>query len=64
VAAPDVPAERVDYLRGVFAEVLTDPAVLEEGAKTNREIEYVVNEERRETAPFSGKTFLDADGRP
>jgi tripartite-type tricarboxylate transporter receptor subunit TctC len=41
VAAPDVPADRVDYLRGVFAEVLTDPAVLEEGAKTNREIEYM-----------------------
>src|ERR1700684_1849751 len=32
VAAPDVPADRVDYLRGVFAEVLTDPTVLEEGA--------------------------------
>src|ERR1700722_19748455 len=28
VAAPDVPADRVDYLRGVFAEVLTDPPVL------------------------------------
>jgi tripartite-type tricarboxylate transporter receptor subunit TctC len=41
VAAPDVPADRVDYLRGVFAEVLTDPAVLEEGTKTNREIEYM-----------------------
>jgi len=41
VAAPDVPADRVDFLRGVFAEVLTDPAVLEEGAKTNREIEYM-----------------------
>ena len=41
VAAPEVPADRVDYLRGVFAEVLTDPAVLEEGAKTNREIEYM-----------------------
>ena len=41
VAAPDVPPDRVDYLRGVFAEVLTDPAVLEEGAKTNREIDYM-----------------------
>jgi tripartite-type tricarboxylate transporter receptor subunit TctC len=41
VAAPDVPPDRVDYLRGAFAEVLTDPAVLEEGAKTNREIEYM-----------------------
>jgi tripartite-type tricarboxylate transporter receptor subunit TctC len=41
VAAPDVPANRVDYLRGAFAEVLTDPAVIEEGAKTNREIEFM-----------------------
>jgi putative tricarboxylic transport membrane protein len=41
VAAPDVPPDRVDYLRGAFAEVLTDPAVLEEGLKTNREIEYM-----------------------
>jgi tripartite-type tricarboxylate transporter receptor subunit TctC len=41
VAAPDVPADRVEYLRSVFAAVLTDPAVIEEGAKTNREIEYM-----------------------
>jgi tripartite-type tricarboxylate transporter receptor subunit TctC len=41
VAAPDVPPDRIDYLRSVFAEVLTDPAVLDEGAKTNREIEYM-----------------------
>ena len=41
VAAPDVPPDRVDYLRSVFSEVLTDPAVLDEGAKTNREIEYM-----------------------
>ena len=36
-----MPADRVDYLRGVFAGVLTDPAVLEEGARTNREIDYM-----------------------
>jgi tripartite-type tricarboxylate transporter receptor subunit TctC len=41
VAAPEVPADRVDCLRAAFAAVLTDPAVLEEGAKTNREIEYM-----------------------
>jgi tripartite-type tricarboxylate transporter receptor subunit TctC len=41
VAAPEVPVDRVDYLRSVFAEVLTDPAVIEEGTKTNREIEYL-----------------------
>ena len=41
MAAPDVPADRVDYLRSVFTDVLTDPVVVEEGAKTNREIEYM-----------------------
>lgn len=41
VAAPDVPADRVDYLRQAFDAVLTDPAVIDEGAKTNREIEYM-----------------------
>lgn len=41
VAAPDVPADRVDYLRAAFTEVLTDPAVIEEGARTNREVEYM-----------------------
>jgi tripartite-type tricarboxylate transporter receptor subunit TctC len=41
VAAPDVPPERVDYLRDVFAGILTDAAVLEEGVKTNREIEFM-----------------------
>jgi tripartite-type tricarboxylate transporter receptor subunit TctC len=41
VAAPDVPADRVDYLRAAFTAVLTDPAVIEEGARTNREIEYM-----------------------
>lgn len=41
VAAPEVPADRVDYLRQAFDAVLTDPAVIDEGAKTNREIEYM-----------------------
>jgi len=41
VAAPDVPADRVAYLRSAFAQILTDPALLAEGAQTNREIEYM-----------------------
>lgn len=41
VAAPDVPADRVEYLRNAFSAVLTDPAVIAEGARTNREIEYM-----------------------
>jgi tripartite-type tricarboxylate transporter receptor subunit TctC len=41
VAPPGVPADRVAYLRDVLAEVLAEPAVIEEGAKTNREIEFM-----------------------
>jgi tripartite-type tricarboxylate transporter receptor subunit TctC len=41
VAAPDVPQDRIDYLRAAFAAVLTDPTVIEEGARTNREIDYM-----------------------
>jgi tripartite-type tricarboxylate transporter receptor subunit TctC len=41
VAAPDVPADRVEFLRGAFAEVLTNPKVIEEGTRTNREIEFM-----------------------
>jgi tripartite-type tricarboxylate transporter receptor subunit TctC len=41
VAAPGVPADRVEYLRVAFADVLTDRAVIEEGARTNREIEFL-----------------------
>jgi tripartite-type tricarboxylate transporter receptor subunit TctC len=41
VAAPEVPVDRVEYLRSIFTQILTDPAVIEEGARTNREIEYM-----------------------
>jgi tripartite-type tricarboxylate transporter receptor subunit TctC len=41
VAAPGMPPERIAYLRSVLGEVLTDPAVMQEGAKTNREIDYM-----------------------
>ncbi len=41
VASPDVPNDRIEYLRSAFADVLTDPTVIDEGARTNREIEYM-----------------------
>jgi tripartite-type tricarboxylate transporter receptor subunit TctC len=41
VAPPDVPADRVEFLRGALAQVLTDPKVIDEGARTNREIEFM-----------------------
>jgi tripartite-type tricarboxylate transporter receptor subunit TctC len=45
VAAPGVPAGRVQFLRSVFASILTDPAVIAEGAKANREIEFLAGPE-------------------
>jgi tripartite-type tricarboxylate transporter receptor subunit TctC len=45
VAAPEVPADRVAYLRAAFTAVLTDPAVIEEGARTNRELDYMSGSE-------------------
>lgn len=41
VAAPGVPADRINYLRSAFAKILTDPALIAEGARTNRELEYM-----------------------
>jgi putative tricarboxylic transport membrane protein len=41
LTAPEVPPEHVEFLRSALSEVLTDPAVIEQGAKTNREIEYM-----------------------
>jgi tripartite-type tricarboxylate transporter receptor subunit TctC len=45
VAAPGVPADRIELLRHAFAEILTDPALAEEGARTGREIEYMAGTE-------------------
>jgi tripartite-type tricarboxylate transporter receptor subunit TctC len=41
VAAPGTPQDRVEYMREVWADVLKDPAVVEEGAKTKREINFM-----------------------
>jgi tripartite-type tricarboxylate transporter receptor subunit TctC len=41
VTGPGVPADRVAFLRDKLAEVLTDPAVVEEGSKTAREIDFM-----------------------
>lgn len=41
VAGPGVPADRIAWLRAEWQAVLTDPAVVEEGAKTAREIEFM-----------------------
>jgi tripartite-type tricarboxylate transporter receptor subunit TctC len=45
VAAPGVPPERIEFLRNAFAEVLTDPALVAEGVRTKREIDYLAGGE-------------------
>jgi tripartite-type tricarboxylate transporter receptor subunit TctC len=45
VAAPGVPADRVEFLRDAFANILTDPALVAEGAKSKRDIEYLSGSE-------------------
>ena len=45
VAAPGVPADRIRYLRMAFAQIMTDPAVIEEGTKTSRDLEFMAGDE-------------------
>ena len=40
VAAPDTPPGMVEYLRQASKDVLTNPVLLEEGRKTNRELDF------------------------
>lgn len=41
VTGPGVPEERVAYLRAAMADVLADPALIEEGVKTNLPVTYM-----------------------
>jgi tripartite-type tricarboxylate transporter receptor subunit TctC len=40
VAPPGMPADRLQYLQRVWREILTDPAVMAEGARTQRPLKY------------------------
>ena len=40
VAPPGMPADKLKYLQKVWREILTDPAVIAEGAKTKRPLKY------------------------
>ena len=40
VAPPDMPADKLKYLQKVWREILTDPVLMEEGAKTERALSY------------------------
>jgi tripartite-type tricarboxylate transporter receptor subunit TctC len=44
IGPPGMPADRLAYLRKVWKDILTDPALIEEGKKTRREIDYEVPE--------------------
>jgi len=41
VAPPDMPADKLKYLQQVWREILTDPAVMEEAAKSKRPLKYL-----------------------
>lgn len=40
VSTPGIPADRLAYLQKVWKDILTDPAVMEEGKRGNRELDY------------------------
>ena len=40
VGTPGIPRDRLQYLQKVWREILTDPAVIAEGAKTNHDVKY------------------------
>lgn len=45
VAAPNVPATRVAFLRTIAAQILTDPDVIAEGKRTGRDIDFMAGAE-------------------
>jgi putative tricarboxylic transport membrane protein len=44
VGPPGIPADRLAYLRKVWKEILTDPAVIAQGVKTQHEFDYAPHE--------------------
>lgn len=59
VTGPGVPQDQVDYLRGKIKGVLTDPAVVAEGAKIKRDILY---EAPAETVKFIKEVLGSLEG--
>jgi len=47
VAPPDTPSARLDYLREGVKTALTDPALIQEGEKTQRYVDFIGAEETR-----------------
>jgi tripartite-type tricarboxylate transporter receptor subunit TctC len=50
VVPPNMPAERLAFMQAVTRKVLTDPAVVAEGEKTQRYVDYLGPEETRAAA--------------
>jgi putative tricarboxylic transport membrane protein len=44
VGPPGIPADRLAYLQKVWKDILTDPAVIAQGVKTNHEFDYATPE--------------------
>jgi tripartite-type tricarboxylate transporter receptor subunit TctC len=49
VGPPGIPADRLAYLRKAWKDILTDPAVMAEGKKATREIDYATPDELKKT---------------
>jgi tripartite-type tricarboxylate transporter receptor subunit TctC len=60
VTGPGVPADRLEFLRQKLHEVLTDPAVIEEGKKTNRELSYMPGKDLQALVSEMMKTVTGA----
>lgn len=50
VTTPGTPADRLEFLRAAVKKVLTDPAVIAEGQKSQRDIDFKEPEVARQTA--------------
>lgn len=50
VTTPGTPSDRLEFLRAAIKKVLTDPEVIAEGAKSQRDIDYRDPESARQTA--------------
>lgn len=50
VTTPGTPADRLEFLRGAIRKVLTDPEVIAEGKKSQRDIDYKDPETARQNA--------------
>src|SRR4051812_49434906 len=63
VVPPNMPADRLAYMQAVTKRVLTDPAVVAEGEKTQRYVDYLGPEETRAAAVKVVSSLSEAEKR-